>query len=155
MAILDILKKKKEKTSKESLKKEKLEKVAKKSAVQKKEEKKEKIEKPKEKKVREKRGTGGNKYIFSYRIMKRPHITEKATKLSEKNEYVFEVYPYANKTEIKKSIESLYGVDVLDVRTVVVPRKRRRLGRTQGFKKGYKKAIVKIKEGQKIEILPR
>jgi len=41
------------------------------------------------------------------------------------------------------------------VRTITVPPKRRRLGRTRGFKKGFKKAIVKIKKGQKIEILPR
>ena len=84
-----------------------------------------------------------------------PHITEKATDLAQKNQYVFKVFPKANKTEIKKAIEDLYKVEVLDVKIINVPKKRRRLGRISGWKKGYKKAIVKIKEGQKIEVLPR
>ena len=84
-----------------------------------------------------------------------PHITEKATDLVQKNQYVFKVFPKANKTEIKKAIEDLYKVEVLDVKIINVPKKRRRLGRISGWKKGYKKAIVKIKEGQKIEVLPR
>jgi large subunit ribosomal protein L23 len=88
-------------------------------------------------------------------VLKSPQITEKATFLAERNQYVFKVHPKATKPEIKKAIEEVYGVDVLEVRTVKVPRKRRRIGRTFGWRKGYKKAIVKIKEGQKIEILPR
>ncbi len=88
-------------------------------------------------------------------ILKTPHITEKSTDLVGKNQYVFKVWPKANKIEIKKAIEDLYGVDVLDVKIIKVPPKRRRLGRISGWRKGYKKAIVKIKEGQKIEVLPR
>lgn len=88
-------------------------------------------------------------------ILKKPHITEKATDLAQENQYVFEVYPGANKIEIKKAIEKLYKVNVLDVRIIKVPPKKRRMRRTPGWKKGYKKAIVKIKEGQKIEVLPR
>jgi large subunit ribosomal protein L23 len=91
----------------------------------------------------------------AYRILKTPHITEKATLLAEKNQYVFKVWSEANKTEIKKAIENLYGVDVLGVKIINIPRKRRRLGRISGWRKGYKKAIVRIKEGQKIEVLPR
>jgi len=90
-----------------------------------------------------------------FKILIEPHVTEKTTDLVKKNQYVFEVYPRANKMEIKKAIENLYGIDVLDVKIINVPRKRRRLGRISGWKKGYKKAIVKIKEGQKIEVLPR
>lgn len=97
------------------------------------------------------------KIIFgeTYRILKAPHLTEKATSLAEKNQYVFKVWPEANKIEIKKAIEDLYGAEVVSVKIIKVPRKRRRLGRISGWGKGYKKAIVKIKEGQKIEIMPK
>lgn len=91
----------------------------------------------------------------AYRILYTPHVTEKATDLVEKNQYVFKVQPRANKVEIKKAIEDLYGVEVISVKIIKVPRKRRRLGRITGWRKGYKKAIVRIKEGQKIEIMPR
>jgi len=91
----------------------------------------------------------------SWQILKAPQVTEKATWLSEKNQYVFKVWPRANKTEIKKAIENLYGVDVFSVKIIKVPAKRRKLGRIKGWRKGYKKAIVKIKEGQKIEVMPR
>ena len=93
--------------------------------------------------------------IEIHKILKSPLITEKATESAKKNQYIFKVYPEANKTEIKKAIESLYKVNVLDVKIINVPPRRRRLGRTSGWRKGYKKAIVKIKEGQKIEILPK
>ena len=84
-----------------------------------------------------------------------PQITEKATALAQKNQYVFKIFPKANKTEIKKVIEDLYKVEVLNIKIINVPKKRRRSGKISGWKKGYKKAIVKIKEGQKIEVLPR
>jgi large subunit ribosomal protein L23 len=91
---------------------------------------------------------------FSFEAVERPHVSEKGTILSEKqNQYIFEVAPKFSKQEIKKSIEGVYGVNVLSVNTVKIPAKKRRLGRTQGFRKGYKKAIVKIAKGQKIEIL--
>ena len=90
---------------------------------------------------------------FSYNIVKEPHISEKATNLAEDNKYVFKVYDKTNKPEIKKSVEGIYGVDVLSVNIIKIPAKKRRLGRTEGFRKRYSKAIVTIKEGQKIEIL--
>lgn len=90
---------------------------------------------------------------FAYEVVKQPHISEKATYLSEKDQYVFEVLPNYSKDEIKKTLEGIYGVDVLSVNIIKVPAKKRRLGRTEGFRKGYKKAVVKIKQGQKIEIL--
>ena len=89
------------------------------------------------------------------KILISPQITEKATDLAQKNQYVFKVFPKVNKTEIKKAIEDLYKVEVSDVKIINVPKKRRRSGKISGWKKGYKKAIVKIKEGQKIEVLPR
>jgi large subunit ribosomal protein L23 len=86
-------------------------------------------------------------------VIKKPHISEKSTKLmQEENGYVFVVDKKANKIEISKAVEELYDVDVKKVTVISIPAKKRRLGRTQGEKKGYKKAIVKIKEGQNIEI---
>ena len=92
-------------------------------------------------------------YKFSYEAVKKPHISEKASYLSEKDQYIFEISPSYNKSEVKNAVEGIYGVDVLSVNVIKIPAKKRRLGRTEGFRKAYKKAIVKIKEGQKIEIL--
>ena len=100
---------------------------------------------PKSKKVSE----------IAYRVLKIPQVTEKATDLVKKNQYVFRVFTGANKKDIKKTIEDIYGVDVLDVKVIKVPAKQRRLGRIKGWRKAYKKAIIRIKEGQKIELLPR
>jgi len=91
----------------------------------------------------------------AYKILKTPHVAEKATDLVKKNQYVFKVYPKANKIEIKRAIEELYGVNVVSVKIINIPPKRRRLGKVKGWRAGYKKAIVRIKEGQKIEVLPR
>lgn len=130
MALLDFLKNKKEADkAKES-------KVAKVSVPQ-------KAEVPKVSK---------NEGKFSYDMVRDPHISEKGTILAESNKYVFKVYERANKPEIKKSVEGIYGVDVTAVNIITVPHKKRRIGKTEGFKKGYKKALVTIKEGQKIEI---
>lgn len=93
--------------------------------------------------------------VIAYRVLKNPQITEKATDLTKVNQYVFKVFAGANKKDIKKTIEDLYGVDVVKIQIINVPRKQRRLGRVEGWRKGYKKAIVRIKEGQKIEVLPR
>ena len=127
-------------------------------SVKKKTEKK--VEKPKkeveEKKTKSKEKKPVKKLKVSvWRTLKEPHITEKATDLNKEDKYVFKVWPKANKTEIKKAIEELYGVDVLSVNILRVHPKQRRLGRTRGFRKGYKKAVVKVKKGQKIELLPR
>jgi len=145
MALLDFLKRKKElekvkkpvkKSGKVSVNK------SEESTIEKSEKVEEKIETVK---------TGKSKG-FSYNIIKEPHISEKATDLAEKNKYTFKVYANSNKPEIKKSVEGIYGVNVLDVNIIKAPHKKRRLGKTQGFKKGFIKAVVTIKEGQKIEI---
>ena len=93
--------------------------------------------------------------ISSYRILKSLHVTEKATDLSKNNKYVFEVFSRSNKTEIKKAVEETFNVDVIGVNIIKTPAKRRRLGNKLGWKKGYKKAIVSIKKGQKIDTLPK
>ena len=114
-------------------------------------------EKPKPEKAEKKeiKVQKGKRSDFAWRILKKPHITEQATNLAERNQYVFEVYPKANKVEIKKAIEDIYGVDVVSVKVINVPQKRRRLGRIQGWRAGYKKAIARVKAGQKIEVMPR
>ncbi len=89
---------------------------------------------------------------FSYEIVKEPHISEKATNLSEKDQYTFKVQKGSNKTEIKKAVEGIYGVNVLSVNIIKIPQKKRRLGKTHGFRTGYTKAVVTLKQGQKIEI---
>ncbi len=91
----------------------------------------------------------------AYRILKGPRVTEKATELTSQNKYLFEVFRASNKNEIKHAIEDVYGVEVVSVRIMGIPGKKRRLGRISGWKGGGKKAIVQIKEGQKIEVLPR
>jgi len=137
----------------DKLKKEKPVSKPKKEPIKKKVEKKpeKKVEKRKEEKPVKERVLK----FETHRILKEPHITEKATDLEKRDKYVFKVYPQANKIEIKKAVEDLYGVDVLSVRIISVRPKRRRLGRTSGWRSGYKKAIVKVKKGQKIELLPR
>jgi len=97
--------------------------------------------------------------ISAYLSVQSAHITEKAGILSEQNKYVFRVYPRANKPEIKKSVESLYGVRVGKVHIIHSAPKKMRLGRREGFKrglkKGFKKAIVTLEEGSKIDLSPR
>jgi len=145
MALFDIFKKKKKEEGKRE------EKKAVKDVPKKPVEKKAKeVARPKPAKQVKRRAT-----THAYRILKMPHVSEKATDLIGKNKYVFKVLPGANKTEVKRVIEDLFGVDVLGVRIVNIPRRKRRLGKIEGWRGGYKKAIVRVKEGQKIEVLPR
>jgi len=88
-------------------------------------------------------------------ILKSPHIAEKSSFLAGMNQYIFKVYPQTNKTEIKKAVEEVYGVDVLKTRIIKILKKKRRIGKTFGWRKGYKKAIVTVKKGQSIEISPK
>lgn len=89
----------------------------------------------------------------AYAQISKPHISEKATMLGKSNQYVFDVLSNASKHEIKKAVESLYNVNVIAVKIINIPGKARRKGGHMGFQSGYKKAIVRIKEGQKIEII--
>jgi len=92
----------------------------------------------------------------AWRFLAAPHVTEKATNLEEHNTYVFKVYREANKSEIKKAVHEVYGVDVKNVNIVNVHPKKRRVGKKgEGWRKGYKKAFVSLEKGQKIEILSR
>ena len=85
-------------------------------------------------------------------IIIRPMITEKGTRLrSTGNQYLFQVHPDANKIEIKWAVEQIYSVKVESVRTMVLAGKPRRYGRYTGRTSRWKKAVVKLQEGQKIE----
>jgi large subunit ribosomal protein L23 len=87
-------------------------------------------------------------------IVRQPLITEKATKsMDEAGVYVFTVDPTANKIEIKAAIEAIFDVKVKNVNTVNQVGKRKRLGRAIGFTKGYKKAIVTLAPGHKIDVM--
>lgn len=85
-------------------------------------------------------------------IILRPLITEKTTQQKEDNhQYVFEVHRDANKIEIKSAVEQLFKVRVIKVRTINVLGKVKRLGRKYGKRPDWKKAIVTLKEGDRIE----
>jgi large subunit ribosomal protein L23 len=84
-------------------------------------------------------------------IIKKPLITEKGTALMEENKYLFKVDKKANKSEIKKAVETLFKVKVLEVNTMTVPGKAKRVGRYLGHTSDWKKAIVKLAEGNRIE----
>jgi large subunit ribosomal protein L23 len=87
-------------------------------------------------------------------IIKRPIITEKSTGLSAQNFYTFEVDKRAIKPQIKKAVEENFGVHVVEVRTINVKGKTRRVGRKRYKAKlgDWKKAIVRLKKGEKINI---
>lgn len=88
----------------------------------------------------------------SYGVIIGPHITEKAGLMETQNKYVFRVSKNANKHEVKRAIEKLYKVAVENVRMVNLPSKTRFVGRTKGVRPGFKKAVVKLKEGNRIEL---
>lgn len=88
----------------------------------------------------------------AHQIIRRPLITEKGTELKDHgNQYLFEVARDANKIEIKRAIESLFRVKVLQVRTISVRGKERRVGRYLGRTPDWKKAVATLKAGDSIE----
>lgn len=86
-------------------------------------------------------------------ILKRPLITEKTSKLQEKNnQYVFLVDVNANKIEIKNKIEKKFGVSVKSVNTINYEGRKARVGRFIGKKSDFKKAVVTLMKDQKLDI---
>ena len=84
-------------------------------------------------------------------ILVRPLITEKTTVLMQEGKYAFVVAKTANKIEIAKAVETVFNVKVLAVNTVNVMGKTKRMGRHEGKRPDYKKAIVKLAPGERIE----
>ena len=85
-------------------------------------------------------------------LVRRPIVTEKATRLMEENKYTFEVTPEATKPAIKAAIEDLFQVKVVQVNTQRPPRKKRRVGKFAGYKPQYKRAIVTLASGDENKI---
>jgi large subunit ribosomal protein L23 len=86
-----------------------------------------------------------------YTVIRRPLITEKGMGVKEtQNTLVFEVDQKATKTEVKQAVEALFKVKVSAVRTSTVEGKERRRGRYAGFRPDWKKAYVRLKEGEKM-----
>ncbi len=84
-------------------------------------------------------------------VLLQPRISEKAGHLTSLNKYVFKVKTGANKVEVKKAVESFYKVKVVQVNMVRNQGKNRNFGRTTGRTSDFKKAIVTLKKGDKIE----
>ncbi|HOD01186.1 MAG TPA: 50S ribosomal protein L23 [bacterium] len=87
----------------------------------------------------------------------KPIITEKSYDHAAYGKYVFEVSINATKGSIKNEIKNLYGVDVVEVKTSIMPGKSSRIGRSRMFSvpSKWKKAVVKLKEGQSIDLFPK
>ena len=90
-------------------------------------------------------------------VLIKPIVTEKSNKLSDKSRtYAFRIDRKANKLEVKKAIEEFYGVTVTEVNTVVVPAKAKskftKAGVVAGRKPSYKKAYVKVADGETIDL---
>ena len=91
--------------------------------------------------------------MLASEIIKKPIITEKSMQLVEtENKYTFAVDKRANKIQIKQSIEELFNVTVVKVNKINTLPKKKRVGQYQGFKAAVTKAVIQLKDGDKIEI---
>ncbi|MBU2219482.1 50S ribosomal protein L23 [Patescibacteria group bacterium] len=143
MAFFDVFKKKKEK--------ERFEKKQREKARTEQTPTLDDVGAPTAKRVGEKK-TGTKFSGFSADVLESPHITEKNTFLNEKNVYVFKIKPRANKTMVKQAIKETYGVKPKKVSIVYAPDKKRFIRGKYGTTTGFKKAVIYLKEGDKIEI---
>lgn len=87
-----------------------------------------------------------------YEVIREPIITEKVTDLMGQNKYAFKVAKSANKNQIKAAVEKAFNVTVVSVNVITVPSKPRGFGRLRGHRPSWKKAIVTLKPGDKIEV---
>lgn len=118
--------------------------------------KKKKSEKKSEKTVPAVSSVGVNVAVSEHSfssVLLRPHITEKASMLAEKNTYVFEIHPRANKKEVSAAITSAYKVTPARVHIINLPAKKVFSRGRKGMQSGLKKAIVYLKHGDKIEFV--
>jgi large subunit ribosomal protein L23 len=107
-----------------------------------------KTEKPK--KEIAKRKVAKKEENIAHKVLLENLISEKATMLASQNKYVFKVDKHAGKFQIKEAVEGYYGVQVVSVNTIKISPKKRIHGRTIGWKKGFKKAVVTLREGETI-----
>ena len=87
-----------------------------------------------------------------YEVLRRPLITEKNTALQAQGKYAFEIAKDSNKQQVKQAVEKAFNVRVIAVNVMTVPGKMRRIGRQRVLTQSWKKAIVTLKLGDKIEI---
>lgn len=86
------------------------------------------------------------------RVITRPYMTEKAAMLAEAGKYIFVVAKTATKNEVVKAVQATFGVTVTRVNMINAPERKVRLGRHEGQIPGFKKAMVTLKKGEKIDI---
>lgn len=89
--------------------------------------------------------------LLAHDIIIRPVITEKSSRLMEHNQYTFEVHPSANKIQIKEAIQDVFKVKVEKVHTLKVRPKPKRMGAFLGKSRSWKKAVVTLVDGERIE----
>ena len=89
---------------------------------------------------------------LAFRVLLRPIISEKGTILAEQNTYLFRVAKQASKPEIARAIYHVYGIKPIRIRVMNVLGKRRKSGRSQGQTQDWKKAVVILPAGQKIQV---
>jgi large subunit ribosomal protein L23 len=89
--------------------------------------------------------------MHPFEVLRRPVVTEKVTRVTDRGVYTFEVALEATKIQIKEAVERAFNVNVVSVNTSRVMGKKRRLGKHWGMTPTWKKAIVTIQAGQKIE----
>jgi len=87
-----------------------------------------------------------------YEVLRRPLITEKNTLLQAQGRYVFEVADKANKQQVRQAVETAFKVKVTAVNVMTVPGKKRHMGRREVQSPSWKKAVVTLKPGDKIEL---
>lgn len=90
-------------------------------------------------------------------VVIKPLITEKSVNKASDNRYTFKVDLKASKYSVANEIKRMYNVDVIDVKTMVMPGKQRRILKTRLYSKtnNWKKAVVKVKDGQSIDVFPK
>lgn len=86
------------------------------------------------------------------RVLVRPRITEKAYAVNALDQYVFQVTMAATKTEVKRAVEEAYGVSVVAVNIVRLPGKKKNYGQTAGRRSAVKKALVRLKKGETLQL---
>ena len=89
--------------------------------------------------------------LMAHDIIVRPIVTEKSSRMMEENKYTLEIHPQANKTEVRKAVETVFKVKVEKVHTLKVRSKPKRMGVFLGKSRAWKKAIVTLAEGERIE----
>ncbi len=102
--------------------------------------------------AKSKASKSGSRYDGAFRVLIKPLVTEKATDLTAKNKYVFTVANSANKIEVAKAINEVYGVKAVSVNIISMKGKAVSRGKVTGQRKDWKKAIVSLKKGDSIKI---